>query len=122
MSDTPRTKEEWLRLQRLPSGLYSPTVTTMDLAIGMTRLAEGLERECDGLRRAYDIALRQMNQAIAKAEWLRTDAIVDLERDKARLECTIKSERRCEFCREVPLTDKEREFISENTPPTRATD
>lgn len=41
-----------------------------------------VERERDGLQRAYDTAIRQMNQAIAKAEWLRTDAIAKLERER----------------------------------------
>ena len=50
------------------------------------KVAEKLEHERDGLQRAYAAAIRQMNEAIAKAEWLRTDAIADLERqrDEAR--------------------------------------
>ena len=50
------------------------------------KVAKKLEHERDGLQRAYAAAIRQMNEAIAKAEWLRTDAIADLERqrDEAR--------------------------------------
>lgn len=41
--------------------------------------------ERDGLQRSYDVALRQMNEAIAKAEWLRTDRVAELERELAEV-------------------------------------
>lgn len=45
MSDTPRTSEEWRRIQRLPDGRYSSQVTYEDLAHGMCNFAKQLERE-----------------------------------------------------------------------------
>lgn len=45
MSNTPRTSEEWRRIQRLPDGRYSSQVTYEDLAHGMCNFAKQLERE-----------------------------------------------------------------------------
>ena len=55
--------------------------------------ARKLERERDELQRAYDTAIRQMNQAIAKAEWLRTDAIAKLERERDEAREQLDAER-----------------------------
>ena len=44
-----------------------------------------LTKQRDGLQHAYDAALRQMNEAIAKAEWLRTDAIAELEHQNSEM-------------------------------------
>lgn len=45
MSDTPRTREEWRRIQRRPDGRYGSEITHEDLAHGMSNFAKQLERE-----------------------------------------------------------------------------
>jgi len=42
---TPRSREEWRRIQRLPDGSYTSKVTYGELAHGMSNFAEQLERE-----------------------------------------------------------------------------
>lgn len=54
MSDTPRTSEEWRRIQRLPDGRYSSQVTDEDLAHGMCNFAKQLERELAGATKQRD--------------------------------------------------------------------
>ena len=54
MSDTPRTSEEWRRIQRLPDGRYSSQVTYEDLAHGMCNFAKQLERELSEARKQRD--------------------------------------------------------------------
>jgi len=50
-----------------------------------------LTKQRDGLQSAYDASLRQMNEAIANAEWYRTDAIVKLERERDELRAAIRN-------------------------------
>ena len=45
MTDTPRTSEEWRRIQRRPDGRYGSEITYQDLAHGMSNFAKQLERE-----------------------------------------------------------------------------
>lgn len=73
-SDTPETDASVNRVEK--NGL-SPIIEYC-----YANDARRIERERDGLQRGYDAAIRQMNEAIAKVEWYRTDAIADIERER----------------------------------------
>lgn len=60
MSDTPRTSEEWKRLQRdEATGRYSSKVKYGDLAHGMSAFAKQLERELAEVTKQRDELIKQ---------------------------------------------------------------
>jgi hypothetical protein len=61
MSDTPRTSEEWRRIQRRPDGRYGSEITYQDLAHGMSNFAKQLEREL--------AAVTEQRDRLAEALW-----------------------------------------------------
>jgi len=72
MTDTPRTREEWRRIQRRPDGRYDSEITYEDLAHGMSNFAKQLERELAEARgQISDMEIRHA------ATMLHTQSVVD---------------------------------------------
>jgi predicted nucleic acid-binding protein len=86
---TPRSREEWRRIQRLPDRTYSSKVTYGELAHGMSNFARQLERELAEVTKQRDEArekielTRKWSAAIADiADNLRSElAAVTEQRD-----------------------------------------
>ena len=69
MTDTPRTSEEWRRIQRRPDGRYGSEITYQDLAHGMSNFAKQLERELAAVTEQRDRlaeALRELCETLLK--------------------------------------------------------
>ena len=67
MTDTPRTSEEWRRIQRRPDGRYGSEITYQDLAHGMSNFAKQLERELAAVTEQRDKlaeALRELCETL----------------------------------------------------------
>jgi hypothetical protein len=59
---TPRSREEWRRIQRLPDGSYSSEVTYGELANGMSNFAKQLERELAEVTKQRDALAEALEQ------------------------------------------------------------
>ena len=62
---TPRSREEWRRIQRLPDGSYSSKVTYGELAHGMSNFARQLERELAEVTKQRDELAEALRLATA---------------------------------------------------------
>jgi len=62
---TPRSREEWRRIQRLPDGSYTSKVTYGELAHGMSNFAEQLERELTEVTKQRDALAEALRVATA---------------------------------------------------------
>lgn len=96
MSNTPRTSEEWRRIQRLPDGRYSSQVTDGDLAHGMCNFAKQLERELaearkqrDRLVKALEQCLEDSEELLAERYWWKDESRCDYQKDHAELAARV---------------------------------
>ena len=62
---TPRSREEWRRIQRLPDGSYSTSITYRELAHGMENFSRQLERELTEVTKQRDALAEALRVATA---------------------------------------------------------
>jgi hypothetical protein len=74
MSDTPRTSEEWRRIQRRPDGRYGSEITYKDLAHGMSNFAKQLERELTAVTEQRDTLAEELKEAQDAIEMMLNDS------------------------------------------------
>jgi hypothetical protein len=74
MSDTPRTREEWRRIQRRPDGRYGSEITYEDLAHGMSNFAKQLERELAAVTEQRDRLAGELKEAQDAIEMMLRDS------------------------------------------------
>lgn len=74
MSDTPRTNEEWLRLQRDYNKRYR-SITFSEMATGMSRFAETLERELAEVTKQRDAFRDELSKVMPEdyKDWWEND-------------------------------------------------
>jgi hypothetical protein len=68
---TPRSREEWRRIARLPDGIYTLKSNYGELAHGMLNFAEQLERELTEVTKQRD-ALAEALRKLADCDWVIT--------------------------------------------------
>ena len=74
MTDTPRTSEEWRRIQRRPDGRYGSEITYKDLAHGMSNFAKQLERELAAVTEQRDRLAEELKEAQNAIEMMLRDS------------------------------------------------